>query len=206
MERKYSLASTDCVEWTYTMRRDMQEIIPGLFLGPYSAAVKSKRDNLLERHISHIVCIRDELEAHFIRPNFPGTFRYLVLDIADTLSENIIQHFTKVKDFLDECLSSGGNALVHGNAGISRSSALVIAYIMERLRLSYREAFFKVQQKRFCINPNERFSQQLKEWEPIYRAKFCTGNANSSSLSAGVLKRSFEEIESESQTTMDESL
>lgn len=29
-------------EWTYAMRRDMQEIVKGLFLGPYSVAVRSK--------------------------------------------------------------------------------------------------------------------------------------------------------------------
>ena len=28
--------------WTYEMRREMQEILPGLFLGPYSAASKSQ--------------------------------------------------------------------------------------------------------------------------------------------------------------------
>uniref|UniRef100_A0A671FQ28 Uncharacterized protein n=1 Tax=Rhinolophus ferrumequinum TaxID=59479 RepID=A0A671FQ28_RHIFE len=31
----------DTEEWTYTMRREMQEILPGLFLGPYSSAMKS---------------------------------------------------------------------------------------------------------------------------------------------------------------------
>ena len=29
-------------DWTYSMRREMQEIVKGLFLGPYSVAVRSK--------------------------------------------------------------------------------------------------------------------------------------------------------------------
>lgn len=62
--------------------------------------------------------------------------RYLVLNIADTATENIIQHFQKVKVFIDEGLNSGGQALVHGNAGISRSAALVLAYVMETYGLS----------------------------------------------------------------------
>jgi serine/threonine/tyrosine-interacting protein len=37
--------------------------------------------------------------------------------------------------------------------------------------LSLREAFTIVQQRRFCINPNEGFMWQLKEFEPIYKAK-----------------------------------
>mgnify|MGYP002716838774 FL=1 len=35
----------------------------------------------------------------------------------------------------------------------------------------YREAFSLVQQRRFCINPNEGFMAQLSEFEPIYRAQ-----------------------------------
>jgi serine/threonine/tyrosine-interacting protein len=64
-------------------------------------------------------------------------FRYLVLSIADTVTENIIQHFQKVRRFLDDCFAAGGKALVHGNAGISRSAAVVLGYIMERYNLNY---------------------------------------------------------------------
>lgn len=49
--------------------------------------------------------------------------------------ENIIPHFSVVKRFVDECLATGGKVLIHGNAGISRSAALVLAYIMEKYGL-----------------------------------------------------------------------
>ena len=58
------------------------------------------------------------------------------MNIADTATENIIQHFQKVKVFIDDGLNSGGQVLVHGNAGISRSAALVLAYVMETYGLS----------------------------------------------------------------------
>jgi len=186
------------VDWTYGMRREMQEIIPGLFLGPYSAAMKSKLDVLLEGRITHIVCIRQAIEAHFIRPNFPDRFKYLVVDIADTLTENIIQHFPKIKRFLDDCFASGGRALIHGNAGISRSAALVIAYIMEIYGLSYKRAFFLVQKKRFCINPNEGFAQQLQEYEPIYQARRFLQNGHTSNSQR--LKRRLEDAEESMET------
>ena len=32
----------DVPDWSYKMRREMQEIVDGLFLGPYSVAVRSK--------------------------------------------------------------------------------------------------------------------------------------------------------------------
>ncbi|XP_076682265.1 serine/threonine/tyrosine-interacting protein isoform X2 [Andrena cerasifolii] len=149
-------------EWTYTMRRHMQEVVPGLYLGPYSAAIRSKLQCLLEHGITHIV--------------------YLVLDIADTATENIIHHFQQVKAFIDEGLNSGGQVLVHSNAGISRSAALVLAYVMETYGLSQTRAYAMVQQKRFCINPNEGFMAQLREYEPIYQAQKILRNGQQSSV------------------------
>ncbi|XP_069030300.1 serine/threonine/tyrosine-interacting protein isoform X1 [Embiotoca jacksoni] len=231
----------DLLDWAYPMRREMQEILPGLFLGPYSAAMKSKLP-ILERHgITHIVCVRQDIEANFIKPNFPHTFRYLALDIADNPVENIIRFFPMVshpasssssssltsclltarcgiqiapdthyfpsqqtKDFIDSCLATDGKVLVHGNAGISRSAALVIAYLMETFGMKYRDAFSHVQERRFCINPNVGFVHQLQEYEAIYLAKLTIKMMSpmqlgrSFSLQAGMpgsRKRSLEEDE-----------
>ncbi|RLU22453.1 hypothetical protein DMN91_004731 [Ooceraea biroi] len=183
-------------EWTYTMRRNMQEVVPGLFLGPYSAASRSKLQALLDQRITHIVCVRHAIEANFIRPNFPQQFKYLVLEIADTATENIIQHFQKVKFFINEGLRSGGRVLVHGNAGISRSAALVLAYVMETYDLNLKHAYTIVQQRRFCINPSESFMTQLKEYEPIYRAQKMLGN-NLQSLESQHNKRTFHQVDSD---------
>ncbi|KAI0212762.1 Serine/threonine/tyrosine-interacting protein A [Lamellibrachia satsuma] len=201
-------------DWAYAMRRDMQrkprnaeilirmvlsafrEIIPGLYLGPYAAAMKSRLASLQQSRVTHIVCIRQEIEANFVRPNFPDHFKYLVLDIADSVTENIIRYFPKVKRFLEECFAIGGRALVHGNAGISRSAALVIAYVMEKHGLTYKDGLRYVQQRRFCINPNDGFAQQLMEYEPIYRARLTLQNGQSSQ-EKGIYKRKFCDDEGE---------
>ncbi|KAK9295043.1 hypothetical protein QLX08_010523 [Tetragonisca angustula] len=183
-------------EWTYTMRRHMQEVVPGLYLGPYSAASRSKLQSLLEHGITHIICVRQDIEANFIKPNFPDKFQYLVLNIADTATENIIQHFHKVKAFIDDGLNSGGQVLVHGNAGISRSAALVLAYVMETYGLSQTRAYALVQQRRFCINPNEGFMAQLREYEPIYQAQKTLKNGQQN-LSRERTKRTIHQIDTE---------
>ncbi|CAL7939756.1 serine/threonine/tyrosine-interacting protein [Xylocopa sonorina] len=183
-------------EWTYTMRRHMQEVVPGLYLGPYSAASRSQLQSLLEHGITHIVCVRQDIEANIIKPNFPDKFKYLVLNIADTQTENIIQHFQNVKAFIDDGLSSGGQVLVHGNAGISRSAALVLAYVMETYGLSQTRAYAMVQQRRFCINPNEGFMTQLKEYEPIYQAQKTLKNRQPS-LTRQRTKRTIHQMDTE---------
>lgn len=183
-------------EWTYTMRRHMQEVVPGLYLGPYSAASRSKLQSLIEHGITHIVCVRQDIEANFIKPNFPDKFKYLVLNIADTATENIIQHFHKVKTFIDEGLTSGGHVLVHGNAGISRSAALVLAYVMETYELSQTRAYAMVQQRRLCINPNRGFMAQLREYEPIYQAQKIISNEQQCSIRQRS-KRTIHQMDSE---------
>jgi len=44
-------------EWAYSMRRDMQEIIPNIYLGPYSAASRTKV--IYKNMVSHILFVYD---------------------------------------------------------------------------------------------------------------------------------------------------
>lgn len=123
--------------WNYSICCTMQEIIPGLYLGPYSVALRDCRNTLLDLGITHIVCVRQQGEADFIKPYFTdAAFTYLTLDIADIATENIIRFFPKVRQFVDEALSKQTKVLVHGNYGNSRSATLVLAYIMEKLGLT----------------------------------------------------------------------
>ncbi|MGH0139717.1 UNVERIFIED_CONTAM: hypothetical protein FKN15_019732 [Acipenser sinensis] len=57
--------------------------------------MKSKLPVLEKLGITHIVCVRQDIEANFIKPNFPQKFRYLVFDIADNPVENIIRYFPR---------------------------------------------------------------------------------------------------------------
>ncbi|XP_057330069.1 serine/threonine/tyrosine-interacting protein-like [Microplitis mediator] len=189
-------------EWSYIMRRSMQEVAPGLYLGPYSSASRSQLQSLKEIGITHIICVRQDIESQFIKPNFPDDFEYLVLNIADTVTENIIQHFRRVKEFINKGLNSGGRVLVHGNAGISRSAALVLAYIMERYNCSPFQAYTLVQHRRFCINPNDGFMAQLREYEPIYKAQRMHTD-NRDSIVENRCKRTIHQIDTERAEAME---
>ncbi|KAB0799395.1 hypothetical protein PPYR_07275 [Photinus pyralis] len=170
------------IPWSYSICWTMQEIIPGLFLGPYSVALKNCRNQLLDQGITHIICVRQPIEAHFVKPHFnDAIFTYLILDIVDMATENIIRFFPKVKQFVDDALSKNAKVLIHGNTGTSRSATLVLAYIMEKLGLTCRDAFMLVKERRACIKPNEGFFAQLIEYEPIYKAKQIFERGESSS-------------------------
>eukprot|EP00123_Amoebidium_parasiticum_P008791 comp19026_c0_seq1/m.21421 comp19026_c0_seq1/g.21421 ORF comp19026_c0_seq1/g.21421 comp19026_c0_seq1/m.21421 type:complete len:233 (-) comp19026_c0_seq1:282-980(-) len=187
-----SLQSSESSQpWAYNMRRDMQEVLPGIFLGPYAAAKLGQLPQLEKAGITHIVCIREPQEAPFVRCNFEGRISYLVIEVHDSPGENIIHHFPRFRDFVNGSLSQGGRVLVHGNAGISRSAALLIAYVMERNGMGYDEAYLMVQSRRFCINPNEGFCAQLSEYEPIYKARQMVQN-NQANRVGGRDKRGYE--------------
>ncbi|KAJ3491103.1 hypothetical protein NLI96_g949 [Meripilus lineatus] len=160
-------------EWTYEMRRQCQEILPNLFLGPLQAS--KSLEALKSLGITHILCIRDAKEAFSVRPRFPEQFRYMVLDVEDNEEQNLIRLFPRAKEFIDNALARGGRALVHCNGGISLSPAFVVMYVMQYYRLSWEDALHLVQNRRYCISPNGGFLTQIKEYESIYKANLVVG-------------------------------
>jgi len=172
-------------DWEYQMRRQMQEILPGLYLGPYAAAMKNQLDNLKAHGITHIVCVRQDCEAPFIKENLPGHFIYLTTNMKDSPTENIIPFFPQFADYIDSIINDnvGGKVLVHGNGGISRSATLVASYVMHKNMYTASDAIRLIQLKRFCIFPNEGFRRQLYEYEPILRAKIAASRRGILSVS-----------------------
>ncbi|KAL4903925.1 protein-tyrosine phosphatase-like protein [Aspergillus multicolor] len=66
---------------------------------------------------------------------------------------------------VSEDLHEGGRVLVHCGKGISRSGAVVVAVIMQTLRVPYKTALDLAQFCRPQISPNIGFEWQLRLWE-----------------------------------------
>jgi len=64
---------------------------------------------------------------------------------------------------IDEAMKQQGVCLVHCNAGISRSTSIVISYLMLRRSMSFESAFDLVKSLYNKTRPNEGFLVQLKE-------------------------------------------
>jgi serine/threonine/tyrosine-interacting protein len=147
-------------EWRYGQRWEMQHIINGIYIGPYSAA---KQLSLLQsEQITDILIVRDIGEVTFIKPYFPTNFKYEIIDCKNSQFENLIQKFPIVSKYIHQVVQNQGRILIHCVGGISRAPCFVIAYLMEYLEMSFEQAYQTVQNKRFCINPVEGFFGQLK--------------------------------------------
>lgn len=92
-------------------------------------------------------------------------FSYLNVNIFDLDGELISSHFDKVVEFIEKASKEGKKCLVHCAAGISRSSSLVLAYLMKSQKMSLKEAYLFVKSKRNIICPNHGFIFQLVDYE-----------------------------------------
>lgn len=138
-----------------------------LYLGSYSAFLEP---TLLAQHaISAVVQVVD--------PSFMGEGKassnmkldIYRLDILDSTSADLKPHLEAAVRWIDERLRRGYNVLVHCQQGISRSAAVVIAYLIYTHNMSYEAAFDLVRKKRACIKPNAGFVRALQEWEKQWR-------------------------------------
>ena len=78
-------------DWRYEMRREAQEILPGLFVGGYQP---SRDLELLNRlGITSIVCVSEDREKHLVKPRFIGQFEYMNLEMRDATDQNLIRLF-----------------------------------------------------------------------------------------------------------------
>lgn len=68
--------------------------------------------------------------ASQLRPEFPSDFVYLHVKVKDDIEANIADHFDPAIRFMRRCRDNGCRCLVHCIAGVSRSVALVLAFLV----------------------------------------------------------------------------
>ena len=87
-----------------------------------------------------------------------------MLDIDDMPDYPIEKHFEEANKLIGGQMELGSNTLVVCTAGISRSAAIVIAYLIKELRMPYQIAYNKVKRARVYVNPNVGFERVLLKY------------------------------------------
>jgi len=130
-----------------------------LYLGNYGSI---KKETCKTFGISHVVnCTRDH--PH---PNVK-TVQFLRVAVDDSPSVKIGKHFEKTTRKIFDIIKTGGKVLVTCRAGISRSSTIVIAFLMRYHKMVLKDAHKLVKTQRPKIRPNDGFWRQLVEYERI---------------------------------------
>ena len=139
--------------------QDINEIIEGkLWLGNMFAAMK--KDDLKRKGITKVLTIMDSPENSYTQKD---GIKHKIIEIRDVEYENIIQYFGECLNFIE----GNERVLVHCAVGASRSSTIVIAYIMWKTRMKCEQAHQYVQKRRPVALPNTGFQQQLKMFEKL---------------------------------------
>eukprot|EP00043_Microstomoeca_roanoka_P014945 m.148955 g.148955 ORF g.148955 m.148955 type:complete len:512 (-) comp16148_c0_seq3:417-1952(-) len=146
----------------------MSCVRPFLFIG---ARRDASDKNLLEKHgITCILNVTKDCENYF---ETDSVYEYLQIPILDTWNQRLQEYFPVVFSFIDAARHAGKKVLVHCQAGVSRSAAMVIGYLMYSEQMTLDEAHQAVRLQRDIISPNLDFMGELKEYE-VTLQRSCT--------------------------------
>ncbi|GAB0090803.1 tRNA pseudouridine synthase [Sergentomyia squamirostris] len=137
-----------------------REILPDkLYLGSQDAV---NLPQLQEHGITHVLSVG--IECPLFLPHPIENLHIPCLDLPESSIESAVQ---EAREFINVALkmeSPPGRVLVHCNAGISRSAAVVIGYLIQDEGIPFEEALEMVRTKRKGAKPNEGFTEQLTKF------------------------------------------
>ena len=134
----------------------MSEIIKNkLYLGDMFDA--NNEAFIKNNKISCIICVAEKLKINNTNLNVK-VYNY---ELTDDYNCNISFYFDEICDIINK----ENIVLVNCAAGISRSSTIVIAYIMKNYKLDLKNTFIGVRNERNRICPNKKFMKCLLDYE-----------------------------------------
>lgn len=140
----------------------ISKIIDGLYLGDIRCASNLK---ILKLHnIKYILNVTDDIPFFFKK-----NFEYARIPIKDKPDVDISVFFNYSSSYIENRIRDG-NIFIHCYAGVSRSSSIVIAYLIIKKKYSYKDAYNLVKSKRPCIRPNKGFDYLLRRFSGTYGA------------------------------------
>ncbi|XP_020373693.2 dual specificity protein phosphatase 8-like [Rhincodon typus] len=135
------------------------QILPYFYLGSQNDVLN--KELMTQNGITHIL----NVSSNCPKPTFIPDSHFLRIPVNDSYCESLLPWLNKSVEFIDTVRSMKSRVLVHCLAGISRSAAIAIAYVMRTMDFSLDDAYRFVKDRRPSISPNFNFLGQLVEYE-----------------------------------------
>ncbi|XP_012738238.2 dual specificity protein phosphatase 12 isoform X2 [Fundulus heteroclitus] len=145
----------------------------GVYIG--SAADLNDRQALEAASVTHVLSVDSADPALLLPPD--GKLLRKWIDVLDEATSDLLSHMDACCVFIEEAVKGGGAALVHCQAGRSRSATIVTAYLMKRYQLGFTEAYNRLKGLKQDVQVNSGFEEQLH----LYEAMHCEVDTSSSS-------------------------
>eukprot|EP00668_Euglena_longa_P015958 GGOE01020145.1.p1 GENE.GGOE01020145.1~~GGOE01020145.1.p1 ORF type:complete len:623 (+),score=117.17 GGOE01020145.1:56-1870(+) len=144
----------------------ISNVVPGLLCGSLQSMTGSRRPDapldpaVLQRYgVTHVLSLGERPDLQ----NLP--IKSLHIDVEDTERSSLVEHWPVCFTFINEARQNGGVVLVHCLAGVSRTGAIVIGYLMHHFGARLRDAFMLAWRKRPILQPNDAFLEELVGFE-----------------------------------------
>lgn len=155
---------------SYYSNTDINEIIPGLYISNWETS--NNTDILDKNRIKAVITLEMSSKPEYILYYYKMRgIDNMQIQIPDFPNSDISKYFDITYNFIKKHLSKGENVLVHCAAGISRSSTIILNYIIRNI---YEHGYVQKdpynivkdvidysRTRRSVINPNQGFQQQL---------------------------------------------
>lgn len=138
-------------------RMEANKIVNRIFLGTYETSA-CVMEALKAAGITHIMTVGTGM-----LPMFKNHFKYKMYNIQDADNVMISALFEETSDVISTWLAKRESnvVMVHCWAGVSRSSTIIIAYLIRQHGMSFISAMETVRMARHWIFPNASFAKQL---------------------------------------------
>lgn len=148
-----------------------QEIIPHLWIG--SSSSSKNRPALTKYELTHHLALTDAIgDSHSVECSSISDHCFkdrLLLQINDVEAQNIDEAISQCNAFIERAVKDGGRVLINSTLGVSRSAAIICAYMIKNLNMSYDEAIARIRSLRSNAKPNAGFERQLRAYEQLVR-------------------------------------
>ncbi|XP_034073666.1 dual specificity phosphatase 28 [Gymnodraco acuticeps] len=104
-------------------------------------------------------------------PSDVHRWQTLRIPVYDDPNEDLLSHFDRSADSIQQEALRGGRSLVYCKNGRSRSATICIAYLMKHREMKLFEAKLKVKTARYEIDPNPGFLSQLQRYEQVLKMR-----------------------------------
>ena len=142
-----------------TVEADVSPILDHLYLG--AKAVSEDREVLDKYAIGAIVNCTMHEPCYFK----DSGIRYIRVEVTDEVESDITPYLESAADFIEEACAADAKVLVHCTMGMSRSTTVVIAYLMKYRGMGLAQAIQHTKERRPVASPNTGFMRQLIKYE-----------------------------------------